>query len=168
MIIISWCTASVYVAVAMVSISAKFAFWPILENLISAVFKAMGDACVDPAGVIERLIANQYGADVADYYIHCPVDGAVKESGPFNNFVRQARLNIEKSEQLVAEFAALAEMHYSPKDVSHYSFSILSSTILLLSFFYLCIYFFLYNIRFSLHSTSLRDLWKPQPKTWLL
>ncbi|KAI9561865.1 hypothetical protein GHT06_012827 [Daphnia sinensis] len=95
MIIISWCTASVYVAVAM----------------------GMGDACVDPAGVIERLIANQYGADVADYYIHCPVDGAVKESGPFNNFVRQARLNIEKSEQLVAEFAAVAEMHYSPKDV---------------------------------------------------
>lgn len=73
---------------------------------------------MDPASVIESIIANQYGADVANYYIYCPVDGAIKESGPLNTFVRQARLNIEKSEQLVAEFAALAEMHYSPKDVS--------------------------------------------------
>ncbi len=79
----------------------------------------MGDACVDPAGVVERLVANQYGADIADYYMRCPIDGVVKESGPLNTFVRQARLNIEKSEQLVAEFAVLAEVHYSPKDVSN-------------------------------------------------
>jgi hypothetical protein len=82
------------------------------------LLKALGVACVDPAGVVERLVANQYGADIADYYMRCPIDGVVKESGPLNTFVRQARLNIEKSEQLVAEFAVLAEMHYSPKDVS--------------------------------------------------
>ena len=78
----------------------------------------MGDACIDPATVLERLVANQYGAAVADYYIRCPVDVGVKESGPFNTLVRQARLNIDKSEQLVADFATLTEMNYSPKDVS--------------------------------------------------
>ena len=79
----------------------------------------MGDVCVDPASAVERIIANQYGSDVADYYIHCPVDGAVKESGPLNEFVRQARLNIEKSESLISEFAAFADKNLSPKDVSH-------------------------------------------------
>lgn len=78
----------------------------------------MGDACIDPASVLERLVANQYGNAVAEYYIRCPVDGAVKESGPFNALVRQARLNIDKSEQLVSDFATLTEMNYSPKDVS--------------------------------------------------
>lgn len=78
----------------------------------------MGDACIDPATVLERLVANQYGSAVADYYIRCPVDGAVKETGPLNVLVRQARLSIEKSEQLVSDFATLTEMNYSPKDVS--------------------------------------------------
>ncbi len=77
----------------------------------------MGDACIDPASVVQRLIANQYGGAIADYYIHCPIDGVIKESGPLNTFVRQARLSIEKSEQLVAEFAILTETNYSPKDV---------------------------------------------------
>lgn len=94
-IIISWCSTSVYIAFAM----------------------ALGDVCVDPASAVERIIANQYGSDVADYYIHCPVDGAVKESGPLNEFVRQARLNIEKSESLISEFAAFADKNLSPKDM---------------------------------------------------
>lgn len=80
----------------------------------------MGDACIDPADVIERLVSNQYGVAVADYYINCPVDGGVKESGPLNTYVRQARLSIEKSEQLVADFAVLTELNYSPKDVRIY------------------------------------------------
>ena len=80
----------------------------------------MGDACIDPASVIQRLIANQYGGAIADYYIHCPIDGVIKESGPLNTFVRRARLNIEKSEQLVAEFAILTELNYSPKDVIYF------------------------------------------------
>lgn len=78
----------------------------------------MGDACIDPASVLERLVANQYGSAVADYYIRCPVDGAVKESGPLNTLIRQARLSIDKSELLVADFATLTELNYSPKDVS--------------------------------------------------
>lgn len=45
------------------------------------------------------------------------MDGAVKETGPLNVLVRQARLSIEKSEQLVSDFATLTEMNYSPKDV---------------------------------------------------
>ena len=80
--------------------------------------QAFGDVCVDPASAVERIIANQYGSAVADYYIHCPVDGAIKESGPLNTLVRQARLNIDKSESLVSEFATIAEMNFSPKDVS--------------------------------------------------
>jgi hypothetical protein len=72
---------------------------------------------VDPATAVERIVANQYGNAIADYYIHCPADGVVKESGPLNTLVRQARLNIDKSEQLVAEFAALTELNYSPKDI---------------------------------------------------
>lgn len=88
-------------------------------------FQAMGDVCIDPANVVESLVANQYGVAVADYYIHCPVDGGVKESGPLNTFVRQARLNIEKSEKLVAEFAVITELNYSPKDVRYAMFFLL-------------------------------------------
>jgi len=94
-IILSWCSTSVYIAFVM----------------------TLGDICVDPASAVERIIANQYGSAVADYYIHCPVDGAIKESGPLNTLVRQARLSIDKSESLVSEFASLAEVNYSPKDV---------------------------------------------------
>ena len=78
----------------------------------------MGDLCMEPANYAEHIISSQYGPAIADYYVHCPSDGAVKESGPLNTLVRQARLNIDKSEQLVAEFVTLAESHYSPKDVS--------------------------------------------------
>lgn len=37
MIIISWCTASIYIAVAMVNLFAKAAYSSILESLISVV-----------------------------------------------------------------------------------------------------------------------------------
>lgn len=73
---------------------------------------------MEPADAVERLISYQYGPAVADYYINCPIDGAVKESGPLNTLVRQARLKIDKTEKLVSEFAALTELNYSPKDVS--------------------------------------------------
>ena len=85
--------------------------------IVSCV-QAMGDLCMEPANYAEHIISSQYGPAIADYYVHCPSDGAVKESGPLNTLVRQARLNIDKSEQLVAEFVTLAESHYSPKDVS--------------------------------------------------
>ncbi len=70
---------------------------------------------------MERLVASQYGTVIAEYYIHCPADGAVKESGPLNVLVRQARLNIDKSSLLVAEFVTLSESYYSPKDVNYLS-----------------------------------------------
>ena len=81
----------------------------------------MGDACMDPAVAVERVISYQYGPAVADYYIKCPIDGAVKESGPLNTLVRQARLKIDKTEKSVAEFVAITELNYSPKDVTTFT-----------------------------------------------
>lgn len=77
----------------------------------------MGDACMEPAVAVERVISYQYGPAVADYYINCPIDGAVKESGPLNTLVRHARLKIDKTEKSVSEFATITELNYSPKDV---------------------------------------------------
>jgi len=93
-IIITMCSASIYLALAM----------------------AMGDICVDTTGAVETIVADQYGSAIADYYIHCPVDSD-KRSGPLNTLVLQARSNIDDSLRLIEQFAALSETSYSPKDM---------------------------------------------------
>lgn len=86
-----------------------------IVNWILFCTQGLADLCHDPSTYVESLVAQTYGHPIADYYIHCPVDGAVKESGPLNTLVRQARLNIEKSEQLVAQFVTISETYYSAK-----------------------------------------------------
>jgi len=96
-IIISWCTASIYLALAI----------------------AMGDVCVDSTSAVQNIVANQYGSAIADYYIHCPADVVNgRRNGPLNTLVLQSQLNVDESVRLVAQFAALTEMNYSPKDPS--------------------------------------------------
>jgi len=94
-IIITWCSASIYLALAM----------------------AMGDICVDTTGAVETIVADQYGSAIADYYIHCPVDSD-KKSGPLNTLILQAHLNIDESVRLVNQFSNISETSYSPKDPS--------------------------------------------------
>ena len=80
--------------------------------------QAMGDVCVDSTSAVQNIVANQYGSAIADYYIHCPADVVNgRRNGPLNTLVLQSQLNVDESVRLVAQFAALTEMNYSPKDV---------------------------------------------------
>lgn len=93
-IIITWCSASVYLALAM----------------------AMGDICVDTTGAVETIVADQFGSAITDYYIYCPMDGD-KRNSPFNTLILQARLNIDESVRLVDQFDVVYETSYPPKDI---------------------------------------------------